>query len=758
MVLNSPIMDSVRLWMPRSMEALWLLAAGLVPVLFATESAMVFVDVPKVAALRSLVAIMAMLWVVEWALQTYSSREHFEGTVWARFRAWTKEEPSRWVMVAATAFFIANVFSMLLSPVLSVSLWGNNPGRDGYGLYNMASYYLLFMVVATHLKTRGQLLRLMGAVTAAATVAAVYSISQYLGFDPFDQGTAQRVQSSFGNPLFAASFMVMALPISLGLGLTLSVRLRSLWISTGWAVLIIVQLAAVLFTLSRGPWIGLAVGLLAWLALTLAVTGSRAISRPFLIKGLVVGAILGGLIFVSLSVLPSRSDGKNVQTLDALFGRALSIGDQVTKAGLEGRFSTWRRSASLLIERPWFELDEWWSAPARHLVGYGPELFLYALPLQWEPESKGLVFATAHNYFIHIGVELGLFGVVSYAAVWVALVIGGGVLFLRRRRSLISEHGFIYAALLASLVVRFVEQMTGVARVSDSTLFWIIAAMVVALPILSRSESTPEIAVMSRAGSGLANNLAWRLGLAMIVVLAGSALIWQKNVNYVRAATLGADGIAEFQQRDLLSGLELMDRAIDLAPDVGFYYITRAEMMEAFVLQNASDETEKVSEQYALLRRALDANPLSHEVRLALAAYALKLAEMGKDEILGAEALKLFNELALMLPGHEEVYNDWAIAYLKLGQPEQALAVLDAYASFVEGRAEPSLDTLYLRSVAYEDMGQIEDALVALREFLTERPWGKYSEDGNRRLIELSSSSEQEDETDESASKRSEEP
>ena len=88
-------MDMTRFWIPRSIESLWLLTAGLVPVLFATQSAMVFVDVPKVATLRSLVGLMVMLWAVEWAFQAYRSKEHFEGTAWARFRAWTKEEPSR---------------------------------------------------------------------------------------------------------------------------------------------------------------------------------------------------------------------------------------------------------------------------------------------------------------------------------------------------------------------------------------------------------------------------------------------------------------------------------------------------------------------------------------------------------------------------------------------------------------------------------------------------------------------------------------
>jgi hypothetical protein len=59
-----------RMWLPRVMEALWLMTAGLVPLLFARPDFMLFLDVPKTAVLRVLTGLMALLWVVEWGLGT----------------------------------------------------------------------------------------------------------------------------------------------------------------------------------------------------------------------------------------------------------------------------------------------------------------------------------------------------------------------------------------------------------------------------------------------------------------------------------------------------------------------------------------------------------------------------------------------------------------------------------------------------------------------------------------------------------------
>ena len=408
------------LWLSRAMEALWLLTVGLVPILFAPPDFMVFVDVPKVVLLRSLTGLMILLWIIEWALKSVqveasTSSSTFTTTpnadaeaetggpgrgmgLWTRFRRWTREEPSRWTLVAATLFLAANVISTLLSPALSISLWGNNPGRDGYGLYNMASYFVLFVVIATHLRTRPQLWRLLGVIVASATIVSIYGILQHYGADPFLEGSAAHLPSTFGNRLFAASFMVTALPISLGVGLALSYILSrsnryKLWINAGWVALVVVQLMAIMFTLSRGPWIALAAGSLVWLAMVGVIAGRRTFIRAFLALSVSVAVAL----ILTVTVVPALSGSPGESDRDALFGRAASVSTEVTSGGISGRLSIWKRSADIIMERPWFDAEDRGPVLVRHLVGYGPDLFLYALPLRWDADALEPVNASAHN-------------------------------------------------------------------------------------------------------------------------------------------------------------------------------------------------------------------------------------------------------------------------------------------------------------------------------------------------------------------------
>ena len=127
------------------MEGTWLLTVALVPAVFASEDFLVFVDLPKTVLLRSLTGLLAALWTVEWALRDASAGSDRDASTWHRFHAWTRESPARWAVVAGLAFLTSNVTSTLLSQAPSLSIWGNNPGRDGYGLYNTVSLFVLFL-------------------------------------------------------------------------------------------------------------------------------------------------------------------------------------------------------------------------------------------------------------------------------------------------------------------------------------------------------------------------------------------------------------------------------------------------------------------------------------------------------------------------------------------------------------------------------------------------------------------------------------
>ena len=101
-----------------------------------------------------------------------------------------------------------------------------------------------------------------------------------------------------------------------------------------------------------------------------------------------------------------------------------------------------------------------------------------------------------------------------------------------------------------------------------------------------------------------------------------------------------------------------------------------------------------------------------------------------------------------MLPGYERVFRDLASAYLIMGPPRQALDALDGYLSFTGGGAGPELVTQYLRGVAHHELGQTEDAIAYLEEFVSHDPTD-YQAPAHRRLSELYDGMGQEDKADE---------
>ena len=435
------------------MEACWLLTVGLVPIIFAPPESMPFIDLPKVTLLRSLTGMMAVLWALELAFKprqpkaTASKADSAPSPLKAGLD-WLRADPGRLPLVLATLFVAANGLSTLLSISFSVSLWDRNPGRDGYGFYNIASYFILFAAINTHLSSRAQLWRLLGVIVASSTLAAAYGIIQHFGLDPYYIAGERGAYSSFGNRLFAGAFTAMAIPASLGLGVFHGLKSRSPWVWAAWACLIIVQLGGLALTFSRGPWIGLAVGAAAWLVVLGLVLGRRVLTKQVLAMSLLALALAAVAV---VAPLPLGDTGDNLRS--SLVDRITSIPTEATSDSLSGRYSLWERSVSLIVERPWSDREEREPVFLRHLFGYGPELFRYALSLRWDPDARNLLNACPHNYLIRVTVELGLMGAATYVA-FVAVLLAGGWVSLMRGRSLPKvAYSPIYAALLSMMIV-----------------------------------------------------------------------------------------------------------------------------------------------------------------------------------------------------------------------------------------------------------------------------------------------------------------
>jgi tetratricopeptide (TPR) repeat protein len=253
-------------------EAGWLAAVILVPLWFNIYSARTF-EPDKITLMRSIALLMVLAWCIKVA-EAGIGRLRNSGSTPAESDA----EPTqrslwrRMLDVPLLLPVLLVVFAYLLSTALSISpsvaLWGSYQRMQG--TYTALSYIVIFAFVASHLRSRAQLDRLMTTIILTSLPVGLYGIIQRYGLDPLPwAGDVQtRVASSLGNAIFVASYLIMAIPPTLARLLN-AMRAILQEEEIGWGNTILaavyifilaVDVIAVIFSGSRGPMLGLLAG------------------------------------------------------------------------------------------------------------------------------------------------------------------------------------------------------------------------------------------------------------------------------------------------------------------------------------------------------------------------------------------------------------------------------------------------------------------------------------------------------------------
>jgi O-antigen ligase len=282
--------------------------------------------------------------------------------------------------------------SLILSASLSLhpglSWFGSSWRR--FGTVTQLSL-LLFVWVAAAAGDRRAMLR---AIAIATSVAALYGIAQYAGFDPFlpaagyhvGEGvwTIVRPPSTFGYVSYFATWLAMAA----FLALALAAREKGAWRRVA-QITAALACAAALLTGSRAALLGLAAGAGLWLY----HRGFRLPRRAIAIAGGVL--LIVGAFYFSPAGLQMRS--RTRWFIEDPWGGA--------------RLTLWRDSLRMGLARP--------------IVGYGPEVFTAEFPRY---ESVALAQAypdfaheSPHNIFLDALISQGVPGLVLFAAL---VVIG----------------------------------------------------------------------------------------------------------------------------------------------------------------------------------------------------------------------------------------------------------------------------------------------------------------------------------------------
>ena len=681
-------------------EALWLVAVVLVPLTFGPPESFAFADVPKVALTRLLAVLIAAVWAVDIAIGVSTVGTGAMADWRGRLSGWLRAYPPRWTLVAAAFLLVVAALSAAVSPIRSVGLWGFEPGRDGQSLLNSASVLVVFFAVALRLRTRAQLWRLAGALAGGTLLASLYVVAQAASVDPFNAGALSGgVAGSFGFPQAAGAALLLGLPVMAVLVLAWAAREQTQRRLTAGAVVVAIVVAALALTQARGPWAGALVAL-ALLASAVWLVAPRRLAKQSLVALAASAALAAALV---VPVYPSEQnddsppDGSSAQS--------------------------WESSLDLAMSRPWFAFEDGGPAAARHLLGYGPDAFVYVYPLgeqpalPEDPDQAQIVVLTQDgpNQYVHAAVEQGVLGLLAALAVTVVPLAAGGWALVRRSAGYPWEIRLLLAALLASIAGWTVVQLSGVTQLSDSLIGWAVLGLLVALPRTLEPEPTP------RADAPRWRPLAAVASAAAVITLWGAlaTLLLVQVVDPFAASRNAAVAWSADLRGDRLSALEAMSDAVRTAPAAASYRVGLVDFLYVREQPGVSEAARRQSviESLLVLGGGLQHNRLSVDMNARSAALFRTLVVEFDETGQVPAAVAAFERTAQLLPNHWLPKRNLGAILLDVGLPAEAIVPLGEAADIL-GEHPAAANVLLLQGLSFVSSGRRAEAEAALREGL----------------------------------------
>lgn len=347
------------------------------------------------------------------------------------------------ILLVATA-------SLLFSDIPLLGLVGKY--RDYETLPALFCYAAIYFLLTQSVRDEKSFERILKVLAIGFIPVAAYGLIQASGIDfPNIVRFESRVHSSLGNPILFGTYLVIMLPLLLSLARSVE---EERWRLLAW-VLILVGGINLIFTESRGAWLGLLVAAIAifvrWrknaaVKKRLKMTRSKASRTKSKNRAAIIVAILvvAVILIISVLVIPS-SHMKN--RLVSTF--------TLTESSTVIRIETWKTAFKMISDRP--------------LLGYGPEQMGYWYPVYKTAKHAAIepngIADRAHNDFLQIAVDIGIPGMLLYIWMFTVAILG---LFKSRAVFRSSYLTGLFGALAGYLA----QAQTGIPSVFTTPLVW----------------------------------------------------------------------------------------------------------------------------------------------------------------------------------------------------------------------------------------------------------------------------------------------
>ena len=295
-------------------------------------------------------------------------------------------------------------------------LWATTPFHGLVEAAQLLVLALLFLAVQILIR-QDDLITLARCNTAGGAALAVVGVAQYLGLAFEWIPSVGMPSGTFAFRNLAASYLIGSLPLAL-----LAFALESTtWRRLLWAGCAALMALFLLYTRTRGAWVGTALALLVACVVALyheplRRTLVRTLKGVFATRMLRLGLPLLTCVWLVAAFLPSRTSPGVIQQFDEQKTSAATTAVSMLSAGSDrGRRDMWRHTREMVWDHP--------------LLGVGLDNWEFAYPLYDRGVEPGKITADSepvrpHNDFLWILSELGLVGLGLYlwllGAAWVA--------------------------------------------------------------------------------------------------------------------------------------------------------------------------------------------------------------------------------------------------------------------------------------------------------------------------------------------------
>lgn len=614
----------------------------------------------KVVVFRSIIEVLAVFYLILiWRDRSYLP---------SRQAGLPKRDSIFWSLFGFTAIFgLTTIFSVQRYE----SFWGTLERMGGF--WTFLHYFVYFMILTSVFRTKNDWRKLLDVSIFVGFLSVLYGFGQKTDIKFFvGSGNRARIFGTIGNAALFAGYELFTAFLALTL-LLKGGNTRNKNIFYGLAFML--SSVSIFMTATRGAILGLGVGLFVFALFYVWAHESRAG------KNIILSFVVLGILFLTVSFFFSDSPFiKNSRYLSRIMDTSASSYTAQT------RFWAWQAG-----------IEGWKDSFKTILLGWGPENFNIPFSIHFNPKffagiGSETFFDRAHNMFVEVLVTMGLVGLLSYLAIFLAIFKS---LWLKIKNIPRSE-SVEYAGLISLLIAYAIHNFFFFDTSANLILFFTFAGFASFLTVSKLNHNQPK----------LSQKLSGFQVLSMLILLAGSLFIINAtNVKATKANYATTRAIVYGWGGDIAGAISKFKESVSY--DVMGKYEYRHRFAQ-YVFENNGKikDPEVVKSAIIEVTKNADSNPLDYLPQLYISRLNILLGQGNPSSPYNDEALVHSRKALEISPTFVRAYFETGQAYINKRELEKAK---EEFQKAVELNPEAGISSWYLALVE-ADLGNYKEA------------------------------------------------